>query len=62
MLRNSVGCIAVFTLALGAAAQAPAGRGQGQQGGAPAAPARIPPIEERVAGMQKMDGYFPIYW
>ena len=32
------------------------------RGGAAAAPARIPPIEERVAGMQKMDGYFPLYW
>ncbi len=65
MLRNPVSCIVVFSLALGAAAQAqqaPAGRGQGQPGGAAAAPARIPPIEERIAGMQKMDGYFPIYW
>src|SRR5271167_743354 len=23
---------------------------------------RTPSIEERTAGMQKMDGYFPIYW
>src|SRR5579872_1515146 len=33
------------------------GRGGGAQGGG-----RIPPIEERVAGMQKLDGYFPLYW
>jgi len=32
------------------------------RGGGGAAPARIPPIEERVAGMQKLDGYFPLYW
>jgi hypothetical protein len=32
------------------------------RGGGGAAPARIPPIEERVTGMQKLDGYFPIYW
>ena len=35
---------------------------QGRGGGGAAAPARIPPIEERVSGMQKLDGYFPIYW
>ncbi len=32
------------------------GRGGGQAAG------RIPPIEERVTGMQKLDGYFPLYW
>src|SRR5580658_9280618 len=26
------------------------------------APARAPSIEERTSGMQKLDGYFPIYW
>jgi hypothetical protein len=32
-------------------------------GAAPAAaPGRTPSIEERTAGMQKIDGYFPIYW
>ncbi len=34
---------------------------QGRGGGA-AAGGRIPPIEERVNGMQKLDGYFPLYW
>ena len=35
------------------------GRGGGQ--GAGALPP-IPTIEERTAGLQKMDGYFPLYW
>jgi hypothetical protein len=26
------------------------------------APAHIPTIEERTAGMHKLDGYFPLYW
>jgi len=34
---------------------------QGRGGGVPAPP-RIPAIEERTAGMQKLDGYFPVYW
>jgi hypothetical protein len=29
---------------------------------APTAPARTPTIEERTAGLQKLDGYFPLYW
>src|SRR5258708_993598 len=33
------------------------GGGAGAQGGG-----RIPPIDERVSGMQKLDGYFPLYW
>jgi hypothetical protein len=33
------------------------GRGGGGQAGG-----RVPPIDERVTGMQKLDGYFPIYW
>src|SRR5271170_1671226 len=37
-------------------AQGRGGGGAAQGGG------RIPPIEERVAGMQKLDGYFPLYW
>ena len=35
---------------------------QGRGAAAAQAPGRIPPIEERVAGMQKHDGFFPIYW
>lgn len=34
---------------------------QGRGGGA-AAPPRTPAIEERTSGMQKLDGYFPLYW
>src|SRR5207245_4055487 len=38
----------------------------GQRGGSPAAgnsaPARTRTIEERTAGLQKLDGYFPVYW
>src|SRR5262249_6928880 len=43
--------------ALSVSAQQP-GRGGGQ------APAAGPPqtIEQRTAGMQKLDGYFPVYW
>ena len=39
------------------------GGGGGGQGGGRAgqAPGRIPEIDERTAGMQKMDGYFPHY-
>ena len=47
-----------FSLAL----LAPFAHSQGRGGGAPQAPARIPPIDERTAGMQKLDGYFPLYW
>src|SRR5579872_2170627 len=35
---------------------------QGRGGGAPPAGGRTPSIEERVASMQKLDGYFPLYW
>jgi hypothetical protein len=35
---------------------------QGRGGGTAQAGGRIPPIEERVTGMQKLDGYFPLYW
>ena len=55
MLKPIALSLSFFALALSAQ--------QGGRGGAnPAAPARIPPIEERVAGMQKIDGYFPLYW
>ena len=41
------------------AQQPPAGVGRG---GAPASPGRTPSIDERTSGMQKLDGYFPLYW
>jgi len=45
-------------------AQAPGGQAGGRGGGAgqPAAGGRIPSIDERTTGMQKMDGFFPLYW
>jgi hypothetical protein len=54
MLRTSI--LAVLSLCV---LQSLAAQGRG---GTPAAPVRIPAIEERVAGMQKLDGYFPLYW
>ena len=36
-------------------------QGAGRAGAAPAA-GPIPRIEERTSGMQKIDGYFPLYW
>ncbi len=38
-------------------AQAPA-----QAPATPQRPAALPSIEDRTAGMKKMDGYFPLYW
>jgi hypothetical protein len=40
----------------------PALAAQGRGGDAPAVRGRIPPIEERGTGMQKLDGYLPLYW
>jgi hypothetical protein len=37
-----------------------AGRGQAGAGAGPGGPP--PTIEQRTAGMQKIDGYFPLYW
>jgi len=52
-----------FTLLALAATAASAQRGgPTAAAGAPAAAGRIPSIEERTAGMQRMDGYFPLYW
>src|ERR1035438_6577790 len=34
----------------------------GGRGAAAQPPARIPSIEERTGGMQKLDGFFPVYW
>jgi hypothetical protein len=47
------------------AQQPPAGGGGGGRGGGggqPAAAGRVGSIDERTSGMQKLDGYFPIYW
>ena len=51
----------IAALALSALTAQPGGRGGGA-GTANQPPARIPSIEERAAGMRKIDGYFPLYW
>jgi hypothetical protein len=48
-----------FAALLPAALFAQDGRGGNAAG---PAPARVPSIDERTAGMQKIDGYFPLYW
>jgi len=70
MSRAVTICAAVLSFAVAGGAQfdaqAPSagggqsGRGRGGGQGAPAG--RPPSIEERTAGMQKLDGYFPLYW
>ena len=57
MYRLSLICI-VALLPVSVVAQQGGGRG----GAAPAVAGRVPSIEERVAGMKKIDGYFPLYW
>src|SRR5689334_13134574 len=49
------------------AALSPGTRAQGQSAAVSAAPpqgrgAATPTIEDRTAGMRKLDGYFPLYW
>jgi hypothetical protein len=48
----------VFTTLLFAGQGLMAQPGQGQ----PQRPGPIPSVDERIAGMRKMDGYFPLYW
>ncbi|HTM31571.1 MAG TPA: zinc-dependent metalloprotease [Vicinamibacterales bacterium] len=59
MLKHSV--LALGVLLLGAAAQPtaqqPAAAGGGQRAGGP-----VPSIDDRVNGLRKIDGYFPLYW
>ncbi len=55
MLKSLTLSIAILSVAL----QAQQG---GRGGGAGVAGGRVPTIEERVAGMHKIDGYFPLYW
>src|SRR5579863_6868143 len=59
MLRQITLSLTLFSLALHAQQ---GGRGGGQGAAAALAGGRVPTIEERVAGMQKIDGYFPLYW
>ena len=70
MLRASFTFAAVLTLMIlmqpahglqPLSAQQPPGGGQGR-GGGPVASGPIGSIADRTAGMQKIDGYFPLYW
>ena len=56
MFRSALSLALVCAASL--CAQPQAGRGAGRG----AAPATVTTIEERTAGMQKLDGYFPLYW
>ena len=56
MLRSRVSFALLVSIAL-VHAQPPASRGA-----ATTPNGRTPTIEERTSGMQKLDGYFPIYW
>jgi len=56
MSRTSIALTIVLSLSPLAAQQA----GRGGQGAGVLPP--IPAIEQRTAGMTRMDGYFPIYW
>src|SRR5262245_17772280 len=64
MFKTSVIFAIVVTLAVAATesfhAQTPAAGAQGPRATAPPGP--VPTIEERTRGLQKLDGYFPIYW
>jgi hypothetical protein len=71
MLRTSIAFVTVLALAGIASsrempalhAQTSAGAGNQGRGGGQGAPAgRTPSIEDRTAGLQKLDGYFPLYW
>ena len=72
MLRASITCAVVLffmILMLPAhgsqplhAQQAPGGGAGGRGGGQPAAGGPVPSIDTRTSGMQKIDGYFPLYW
>ena len=71
MLRASITCGVVLSFIIlllpahgsqSVFAQQPGGgRGGGQQGGG-AAGGPVPAIDARTSGMQKIDGYFPLYW
>jgi hypothetical protein len=58
MHRAAIRFLAIFAFTL--LCRYPALRAQGRGGAQPAGPP--PRIEERTSGMQKVDGYFPLYW
>ncbi len=55
--------LTLFTVLVSLPLQAQQGGRGGGQGTAAVLPGgRVPTMEERIAGMQKIDGYFPLYW
>jgi Met-zincin/Domain of unknown function (DUF5117) len=55
--------VGLLTVSFQAQPSQPGGRGGGGTGRAEqAAGGRAPSIDERAAGMQRLDGYFPLYW
>jgi hypothetical protein len=62
MLRASVTAAAVLGCALLMTAPYHAQTPGAGQARAAAASGRTPTIEDRTAGLQKLDGYFPLYW
>src|SRR5437763_4279956 len=56
MFRTAI----VFAVMLSCAA--PPAQAQGRGGGGQGATARTPSIDERTNGLQKLDGFFPLYW
>src|ERR1017187_8408755 len=60
MSRTSISSAVVFSLAVFVASQ-PLHAQRGGGAGAPTA-GRTATIEERTTGMQKIDGYLPLYW
>jgi hypothetical protein len=61
-----MGAVAAFLLMSTAFQAQPApgaaGQGGGGRGGQAAAGGPVPSIDQRTGGMQKIDGYFPLYW
>ena len=58
--------VAMFSVAAARRGESRPGASAAAQGGTAAdrrrPPAAAPSIDERVSGMQKIDGYFPLYW
>src|SRR5260221_3452987 len=60
-MRRTFGiCVTVALVAVGIFAQAATAQGRGDAAGG--APAPLPTVAAKTAGMQKFDGYFPFYW
>jgi hypothetical protein len=63
MVRAMVRRCIVVAVVLGCAPQAGFGQGRaGGSGGQSPSSGRVPSIDERTSGLQKLDGFFPLYW